>query len=168
MSDKTLGRTILQKLCYFAEAAGAPLPFRFEIHPYGPFSQEVFEVTENPIVDDVIGDKSSDPQRSDYAPGGNLEILLNQHSDELAEHKSKLDNVAKTFSELSPKEMELVSTIHYIHTPSLQWHKQRPSKESVVDTVYEIKKSKFDKHLIGKVYDILQEAGLLPSANAAS
>jgi uncharacterized protein YwgA len=37
--DRTLGRTILQKLCYFAKASGVPLPFRFEIYHYGPFSQ---------------------------------------------------------------------------------------------------------------------------------
>src|SRR5580704_10076574 len=51
VSSKTLGRTILQKLCYFAEASGVPLPFRFEIYHYGPFSQEIFDRAESLLLD---------------------------------------------------------------------------------------------------------------------
>jgi uncharacterized protein YwgA len=168
VSNTTLGRTILQKLCYFAEATGVPLPFRFEIYHYGPFSQEVFEVTENLIIDDVISDISRDRDRSDYTPGPNFETLFQEYCGELAKYKDKLDNVAETFSELTPTDMELVSTIHYIHTSSFQWYKKPPLEEEVVESVYEIKKPKFDKQFISRVYDILSKAGLLASADAIS
>jgi uncharacterized protein YwgA len=70
--DRTLGRTILQKLCYFAKASGVPLPFRFEIYHYGPFSQEIFYRTEDLLLDGVIEDRSSDRGRSNFVSGPNL------------------------------------------------------------------------------------------------
>jgi uncharacterized protein YwgA len=166
VSRKTLGRTILQKLCYFADATGVPLPFGFEIYHYGPFSQEVFETTENLIVDDVIYDLSNNRDQSDYTPGPNCDVLLDKFSNELARYKDRLDNVTETFSELTPSHMELVSTIHYIYSSSSHWHKKLPSKQDVVESVYEIKKPKFDRQLISRVYDILLKAGLLGSAHA--
>src|SRR2546427_2089202 len=81
VSSRTLGRTILQKLCYFAKASGVPLPFRFEIYHYGPFSQEIFDRTENLLLDGVIEDKSSDAGQSNYVLGPNVDLFLNCFSD---------------------------------------------------------------------------------------
>ena len=158
ISKIKLGRTILQKLCYFAKSHGVPLPFRFEIYHYGPFSQEIFETTEDLIVDEVLSNQSSDPGVSHYVPGPKCEVLLHQFEDALAKYRGILDTVADTFSELSPSQMELVSTIHYIHSSS---RKKAPSKSEVVDTVYEIKKPKFDREFVDKVYDVLLGATLL-------
>src|SRR5437762_8697011 len=76
LAQGTLGRTILQKLCYFAKANGVPLRFRFEIYHYGPFSQEIFEVTEDLLVDDVISDASNVPGKSRYVPAENCDTVL--------------------------------------------------------------------------------------------
>jgi len=76
-SRRPLGRTILQKLCYFAKASGVPLPFRFEIYHYGPFSQEIFDRTEDLLSDGVIEDWSGDPGQSNYVPGSTFDAYLN-------------------------------------------------------------------------------------------
>jgi len=161
-SRKTLGRTILQKLCYFAKASGVPLPFRFEIYHYGPFSQEIFYRTEDLLLDRVIEDRSADPGQSNFVPGPNLDSFLDQFDSAIRQHETSLKRVATMFSRLDPSGMELVSTIHYIHSSHSQWFKQAPRRESVVASVLEIKGHKFTRRVIESAYDTLHEAGLLP------
>ena len=127
-SENVLGRTILQKLCYFAKASGVPLPFRFEIYHYGPFSQEIFERAEALLVDRVVEDRSIERGQSNYVPGPNFDAFLNSFSEAIRQHEPSLRRVAKIFSRLDTSQMELVSTIHYIHSSHSQWLKKRPVK----------------------------------------
>ncbi len=161
-SNKNLGRTILQKLCYFAKASGVPLPFRFEIYHYGPFSQEIFYRTEDLLLDGVIEDRSSTPGQSNFVPGPNVDSFLNRFGEAISQHETNLQRVATMFSRLDPSQMELISTIHYIHSSYTQWFKEVPSKESVVASVFELKGHKFTRKVVERAYDILREAGLLP------
>ncbi len=159
---KPLGRTILQKLCYFTKANGVELPVTFQIHHYGPFSQELFNVVDNLRIDGVIEDDSEHRQsRSDYKLGPNAELLLNEFSDQIQEVQPKLDSVVDTFKELNPTEMELVSTVHYVASSSKNWFKKPLPRSTVVKTVMEIKGSKFEKRTVARIYDILEKAGLL-------
>src|SRR5574340_283501 len=142
VSPYKLGRTILQKLCYFAEASGVPLGFRFGMYHYGPFSVDVFRSVDALLLDDVIKDGSDDPARSEYEPGENWKFLLESFSHDLGGYKEVLDTVAKMFCKLDPSQMELVSTIHYVHNSHREWSRAAPSKEEVVDSVLDIKKGK--------------------------
>jgi hypothetical protein len=159
--EKNLGRTILQKLCYFSKANGVPLPFRFEMHHYGTFCQEIFDVTDNLLVDDVIQDQAPGQGWSTYVPGPSCDVLLAMAEKELQKHRVRLDRVVQTFSLLDPPQMELVSTIHYVHSSYREWHGERPPKNEVVRAVLEIKQGKFPEDSVSRVYDILMAAGLL-------
>jgi len=161
VSGRTLGRTILQKLCYFAKASGVPLPFRFEIYHYGPFSQEIFDRVENLFLDGVIEDRSGDPGQSNYVPGPNFEPFLNLFAEVISNHEANLQRVATMFSRLDPSQMELVSTIHYMHSSHREWFKEVPSKEVVVTSVLQVKGHKFSRDTVEKAYDILRDATLL-------
>lgn len=160
-SHLSLGRTILQKLCYFAKASGVPLPFRFEIYHYGPFSQEIFDVTENLLLNRVIDDRSGDPGKSDYVPGQDSENFLSVFDGVIRKYKTKLDEVVATFADLDPSQMELISTIHYMHSSHREWFKKSPEKESVVSAVLDVKGDKFERQTVEMVYDILRNADLL-------
>lgn len=161
-SDRTLGRTILQKLCYFAKASGVPLPFRFEIYHYGPFSQEIFYRTEDLLLDGVIEDRSSGHGRSDFVSGPNLDSFLNRFGEAIRQHETNLKRVATMFSRLDPSQMELVSTIHYMHSSHREWFKEVPSKNAVVASVLQVKRDKFNRQTVERAYEILREAALLP------
>jgi uncharacterized protein YwgA len=160
-SSETLGRTILQKLCYFAKASGVPLPFRFEIYHYGPFSQEIFYRTEDLLLDGVIEDRSSDRGQSNFVPGPNLDSFLNRFGEAIGQHETNLERVATMFSRLDASQMELVSTIHYMHSSHREWFKEVPSKDAVVANVLQVKGDKFDRQAVERAFDILREAGLL-------
>jgi uncharacterized protein YwgA len=161
VSRRTLGRTILQKLCYFAKASGVPLPFRFEIYHYGPFSQEIFDSTERLLFDNVIRDTSNDPAQSNYVPSTNVGQLLDRFSKEVEPYEANLRRVAVMFSQLSPLQMELLSTIHYMYSSRREWFNKAPDKNDVVASVLEVKGGKFDKETVEGVYDVLQKSGLL-------
>jgi uncharacterized protein len=160
-SPKSLGRTILQKLCYFAKASGVPFPFRFEIYHYGPFSQEIFDAADRLQWDAVIEDRSGDPGRSEYVTGPNLDFLLDRFSGAVEKYKGNLERVAKMFSQLNPSQMELVSTIHYIYASHREWFKVSPSREDVVESVLRVKGEKFDKATVEYFYDAVSQASLL-------
>src|SRR5713226_8941890 len=71
-----LGRTILQKLCYLSKARGVPFLLHFDMHHYGPFSAELFSITEDLLADGVISDQSPDKSASQYTPGPACKMLL--------------------------------------------------------------------------------------------
>jgi uncharacterized protein YwgA len=160
-NDNALGRTVLQKLSYFAKAAGAPLPFRFEMYHYGPFSQEIFYRTEDLLADGVILDRSSDRERSDFVPGPNLTVFLERFSEVLGQYKSSLKRVATMFTSLDPSQLELVSTIHYIHSSHREWFKRAPTKDRVVASVEQIRGNRFSREVVHRAYEVLREAALL-------
>jgi uncharacterized protein len=161
VSGRILGRTILQKLCYFAKASGVPLPFRFEIYHYGPFSQEIFYRTEDLLLDGVIEDRSVDQGQSNFVPGPNLDLFLGRFAEEIRQHGPNLHRVAVMFSRLDPSQMELVSTIHYMHSSHREWFKVVPGKETVIASVIQVKGDKFARQTVERAYDILRDAALL-------
>jgi uncharacterized protein YwgA len=152
----------LQKLCYFAKASGVPLPFRFEIYHYGPFSQEIFYRTEDLLLDGVIEDRSSDRGRSNFVSGPNLDSFLSRFGEAIGKHETNLKRVATMFSRLDPSEMELVSTIHYMHSSHREWFKEAPRKDAVVASVLQVKGNKFSRQTVERAHEILSEAALLP------
>jgi len=70
-----------------------PLTFRFEIYHYGPFSQEIFEVTEDLLVDDVIRDDSNVPGKSRYVPADNCDTVLKLCEGQVEKYRAKLDEI---------------------------------------------------------------------------
>ena len=53
-----LGRTAIQKLAYFAQATGVPVPCSFEIYNYGPYSDQVTFSVDGLLADEVLMDTS--------------------------------------------------------------------------------------------------------------
>jgi uncharacterized protein YwgA len=114
-----LGRTALMKLCYFLQALrGLPLGYKFSLYSYGPFDSDVLadlQTAEN------MGVLRADV---DYYPGGyKYDIQPDEKSPSakalakefLAEYKQDIDWVAKTFGNRNSPDLELLSTIVYIH-----------------------------------------------------
>jgi len=89
-----LGRTAVQKLAYFAKALGVPIPCSFDIYTYGPYSDAVTFSMDSLMADDVVIDRSSKPEYSNYRPGPNTGFLL-------AAFESEIDLLSRKLSESS-------------------------------------------------------------------
>lgn len=153
-----LGRTMIQKLCYFLKAGGVPLDFKFDMYHYGPYSQELYYRMDELLVDGIIADISQQKSKSVYIPGEQIEELLGNH--DISEHINDIDNIINLFDQFKPNEMELLATIHYIQTTSAKYYGQVPEKDYVVEKVIDIKKERFSKDLVSRVYDVLEIEGL--------
>lgn len=157
----TLGRTAIQKLLYFMKVLGVPMRYDFDMHHFGPFCSDVASDVEWLLADDVILDQSGKESSSNYKPGQNADELRCQFSDRLDQHLSTIQNVCNALSDMSPRSLELISTIDF----SYRWVKARggngPWKPHVVEKFKQIKKEKFREEEIEKWYGVLVEATLI-------
>jgi len=159
VAGKPLGRTILQKLCYLSKANGVPVSLHFEIHHYGPFSVDLFRVTDALLVDSVIQDQNPEPSQSSYVSGPTCDAVLRRQRSVIRKQKKVLDQIVGLFQGMSPTQMELITTTHYISCSGRSFGKVK--KENIIDTVFRIKGGKFTRPQIKTTFEVLESAGLL-------
>lgn len=160
-SQKPLGRTLMQKICYFLKTQGVPINYDFDIYQYGPYSQELYFRLNDLIVDGIINDQSDDPSHSEYVTGETFDELIKKFSTNLEKYSQQIDELIEIFKDKTPSLMEMLATIHYIHTALERYYRSTPKKEAVVDKVYAIKSNKFRREEIIEGYDFLSRTGLL-------
>lgn len=161
-----LGRTVMQKVCYFLKAKGVPLDYTFEMYHYGPYSQELYFRLEELVADGIIEDMSSTPKKSVYAPGKKDNEILEVYRESLALYRDDIKQIIKLLTNFGPADLELLATIHYFQTSYGKFYNSPPQKDFVVAKVNETKKDKFAPDLISRAYDALQSAGLFEWNNA--
>ena len=159
VNQVTLGRTTLQKLCYLSKAQGVPLSLSFDIHHYGPFSVDLFRVTDELIADKIIEDRIDDPAQSAYAAGARCISLLRQQRRKFRNHERTLDRIVNLFRGMSASKLELITTTHYIYCSQKVF--KTPIRKQVVDSVFKIKKRKFSRQEISETFQALKHANLL-------
>ncbi len=161
--DVRLGRTAMQKLTYFVKILGAPVPFRFGIYTYGPYSDHVTFSVESLLADEVIVDLSDNPNYSNYKPGQNAQELLSEFVFELNPYEHTVHQVVERLGRLLPGQLELVSTLHFIATRQMQIF-GHAEEESVLSEFRAIKGDKFGEADVRSCYLSLYETGLLPKS----
>lgn len=157
-TDIPLGRTMVQKICYFLKAKGIPLDFKFDIYHYGPYSQELYFRMDELLADGIVCDLSGQKSKSVYIPGENADELMNQH--DISKYIDEIDEIIQLFNQFHPTEMELLATIHYLQTTSTQYYGKAPTKKEVIQKVLTVKRDKFSQELISRAYDALGNADL--------
>ena len=147
-NKKGMGRTLVQKVCYFLKARGTPLRFKFEIHHYGPYSEELFFEMDKLEADEIVLDLSPDDGRSEYVPGPSSDVLIKSFSEDVGTHSSAIHDVVGLFTGAKPAVMELLSTVHYQYMYALRRDNRIPADGQVVELVTRVKKDKFGEELI--------------------
>jgi uncharacterized protein YwgA len=160
-----LGRTAVQKLTYFAKVMGVPIPCSFGIYTYGPYSDTVTFVMESLIADDVVVDRSTKIEYSDYRLGPNATKLLDAYDCDIRPHVSTIERVVQAIGGFKPQELELVATLHFIAQRQRQIYRRQPTKPEVMSEFTGIKGAKFTPETISAWYDALKSAGLIQAKN---
>ncbi len=160
-SDCYLGRTAIQKLVYFLHVLDVPMKYKFRIHHFGPFCDELASAVDWLQADGVVVDDADKPKYSNYAPGPNYAEVVSSHIAELENHRETIDAVVSAMASLKPDELEIAATLDY----SFRWVKARgddgPWKNATIKKFKEIKKSKFEDAKIEVWYGSLMSAGLI-------
>jgi uncharacterized protein YwgA len=150
----------MQKLAYFSQALGVPIPCSFEIYNFGPYSDTITFTVESMIADEIIEDASPNQQYSNYrlkhgSPGFDPEI-----ANSVAPYKQKIASVIKVLGKFEPAQLELLATLHFI-AKKIQSLGGEASKEAVVAQFFRVKKDKFPKGEVSSWYDSLKAANLI-------
>ncbi|MBI5695105.1 MAG: hypothetical protein HZC51_05090 [Nitrospirae bacterium] len=161
ISTVPLGRTILQKLCYFAKHSGVPLKYDFEIYNYGPYSQELYSEVDDFKVDDLLVDTSKDNKSSKYKPGKNADALIKKYQARIDMYKERMDIIIHLFKKIDSNDFELYATLHYLYTSLKSYYSQPPELAELITKFKEIKGKKFSNSQIEGAYKELLRVGLV-------
>lgn len=169
LSQIPLGRTIIQKICYFIKSKGVPLDYDFDMYHYGPYSQDLYYRMDDMVADKVVTDNKAlnfanisnvKTSSSKYILGDNAKELLELYNKDLNKYTATIDSVIEVFSEFDHTSLELLSTIHYFQTTLTSYYNKPANKDEVIIKVKEAKGDKFKDDLISRAYDALKEAGI--------
>lgn len=156
-----LGRTAMQKLAYFCQVVGVPIPCSFEIYNYGPYSDAVAFAVESMIADDILEDRSTNPARySNYRL-----ITENIEFDEdlrniVRKYNKKIFNIVEALGGFEPQQLELIATLHFIARKKKSIG-EKVSRKGVEKEFFKIKRDKFSNEEVANWYDVLESAGLI-------
>jgi hypothetical protein len=154
-----LGRTAIQKLCYFSRELGVPFSYRFSIYHYGPYSDDLATAIDYMLAERVLRDQSPDPHRySNFAPGPSADELLSHHQGTVRDTEPIIRSVAQAFGDFSPQTLELMATVHFVHE-RLRATGVTPSEDEVIQEFREEKGDKFEPEEICDAYRALKDAG---------
>ena len=161
-NSEDIGKTKIQKILYFLqESMGVPLKYRFRIHYFGPYSDEI----DNALslakslgridiqpdsggfgyhVTPVVTDADESWQEYDVSEDPEIEISV-----------ENIDSTINILGQIDTPQIELYATIHFIGGP-----KSKLSKKQTVETVKR-KKPKFSERRIEDAYDALKRVNLI-------
>jgi uncharacterized protein YwgA len=155
-----LGRTAMQKLAYFSQAVGVPIPCSFEIYNYGPYSDAITFTVESMVADDLLEDRSLNRKYSNYRLADSDVKFDSNIQKSVSKHRDRIDNVVKVLGRFDPAQLELIATLHFIANRRKSLTGE-VSKKEVEDEFFRIKGNKFSREDVRVWYDALESANLV-------
>jgi len=159
-ADHYLGRTAMQKLAYFSQAVGVPIPCNFEIYNFGPYSDKVWFALQSMIADEIIVDKSRNEKYSDYRLNTGGPGYDEKTESFVAEYRATIENVVEELGRFEPPQLELIATLHFIATKIKSLRGGAP-KDIVIGQFFSVKGDKFPTEEVSSWYDALKSAHLV-------
>jgi len=122
-------RKRMQKLIFLLQAAGCPLDVEYDLHHYGPYSQDVAQLTDELVREKLLGETaephpygqqysyvlSEDASRQiveyEAGPGGSVS----------AEEMAKFHSLARKLYDTDLKELEVAATIVFFRKQGVDW-----------------------------------------------
>lgn len=155
-----LGRTALQKLAYFCQATGVPVPASFEIYNYGPYSDTITFTVESMLADDVLRDVSRTTKYSNYKLSTPAVTFPADLQRSVSSHLPQINRVVKALGGFKPDQLELIATLHFIASRRRSFG-FRVSEDDIEREFFQIKGDKFSTQEVKGWYKALESAGLL-------
>jgi uncharacterized protein YwgA len=122
-------RKRMQKLVFLLQAAGCPLDADYDLHHYGPYSQDVARLTDEMVREDLLEERIdahsygeqysytlSDESRRQIA-----EYEAGPRGSQLAEQVAKFRPLARMLYQTDLKELEVASTIVFFRKQGYDW-----------------------------------------------
>lgn len=164
-STESLNKTQVQKLTYLAQEKGLQTGFEFRMHHYGPYSFDLEDALHLLERFGVVRSKlESHGTWAEYklSLDDSAARGLVQSADETSQEQANIVNdVARLFGGRDRRALELLSTVHLVHSLLGRGAQQGPDLERVLQTVSDLKPH-FAKDEIRAAYKELVEMDMLP------
>jgi len=108
-----IGRTTFQKLAYFATEFGVPTGYKFDKSSYGPFDKAL-KSTVTRLVNNGLLEEAREGGRFALRARDYHAEAREEYSAELLALEPAIDRVTDLSLRLSPAELELAATAHYV------------------------------------------------------
>jgi len=133
-----IGRTVFNKLAYFATAAGIPTGLDFEKRPYGPHAAGLKQVATRLVNHDILEERSAGNMIR-YDLGSAFGSAARSFEHDLSAWSCRIDSVSELVDRLDARDAELAATIHFVASELADARDDRPSERDVVESVLEWK-----------------------------
>ena len=172
-----IGRTRLQKLAYFADAAGIPAGLTFMEASYGPYARELAPALSRLVNNGVLTESRAGPMLA-VRPGPSFDDAATQYGAAISTHDQAIDRVASLLAGLDSAETELAASVHFAATALGSQLGRAPSEREVLDKVRQWKRRRNppldDRDVVAAIRDLAALGWLevratdLPPGDAAS
>lgn len=151
------GKKALQKLLYFCTETGLPLRLSFKMHLYGPYSNEVAQEYDRLVFGNILVEEGEERV---FRAGSECRAYLEMHGCIIKQYQKQLDKILDLFGDLTPWQLELYATLHFISV-SLATAYGKVERDEVIAQLRAAKGGKFSEEEIATAYSNLEAWGLL-------
>jgi uncharacterized protein YwgA len=161
---RTVGRVALQRIIYFMKALGVEMDYQFDIHHYGPFSDDVSRDTRDLVSLGVLEDAPSESQpTSSYRLGAQADAAIKLHQARVDEARPLVQALLDELMPLTPQRLELIMTLHYAFRV-LKAGASRPTSDAVIERFYGFQdRANFSLTDVRTAFDQLVKVGVVRS-----
>lgn len=130
---RPIGRTMFQKIAYFATESGLPTGLRYVQGSYGPFAQSLKLITTR-LVNNGLLMEQRNGRMFVVKPGPTYEDTAAAYSKELSEWNQIIENTVDLALRMHTKQAEIAATVHFV-AERLSENNHRPSETDVLNEV---------------------------------
>ncbi|MBI5236672.1 MAG: macro domain-containing protein [Deltaproteobacteria bacterium] len=136
-----VGRTIFQKIAYFATALGLPTGLDFRRGSYGPFSPDLKQLTAKLVNNGILVEKQLG-EMFHVKPGRTYDDATRVFSENLKQWKAIIAQVSDLFLRLKTHDAEIAATVYFVERELEHRKKDKPSEMEVLEEVKQWKQKR--------------------------
>jgi O-acetyl-ADP-ribose deacetylase (regulator of RNase III) len=129
-----VGRVRLQKLAYFAEAAGVPTGLRFDEGSYGPFAQDLTKALSQ-LVNDGLLTEARLGRMLAVRPGPAFDHAIAGKRRAIEPHEEAVRRVVDLLARLDSEHTEIAASVHFAAEKLAGELGRRPTEREVLERV---------------------------------
>lgn len=134
-----VGRVMLQKIAYFATAAGLPTGLEFRRGSYGPFSPELKSAVARMQNNGILVERPRGPRMIEVRTGPALDDARQSYASQLEKWDDVIDRLVDLAARFDTTSAEVAATVHYASDELRKEVDRTPTVTEVVDYVDEWK-----------------------------
>lgn len=134
-----VGRTMFQKLAYFATREGLNTGLRFERGSFGPFAPDL-KVQVTRLLNNGLIEERQLGRMFEVRVGPTYEDARVRFENEMAGYRASVDRIADLFLRMNTTQAELAATVHHTASELAKELGRRPTENEVFDGVMEWKR----------------------------